>query len=152
MSNTITQDGIDLVKQFEGLRLKPYFCPAHVLTIGYGHTGPDVVPGMMISEARAEKLLCDDLSNAGYAVSRYVTTPINDNQFTALASFVFNLGAGALHGSTLLAKLNAGDFAGAADQFLRWDHANGVVLEGLTRRRVAERELFLKEPTDEASV
>lgn len=147
MARTINRDGLDLTKQAEGLRLATYLCPAHKLTIGYGHTGPDVKQGMTITEPQADALLATDLADAGEAVEKAVKTPLNDNQYAALCDFVFNLGAGAFLGSTLLRKLNAGDYAGAADEFPRWDkaHVDGEVktLPGLTRRRAAERALFL---------
>lgn len=147
MARAINQNGLDLTRQAEGLRLTAYLCPAHKLTIGYGHTGPDVKQGMTITEVQADSLLAADLANAGDTVARAVKVALNDNQYGALCDFVFNLGAGAFLGSTLLKKLNAGDYAGAADEFPRWDkaHVDGEVktLPGLTRRRAAERDLFL---------
>lgn len=143
-TNQITQEGIDLIKRFEEYRLTPYLCPAKVLTVGYGHTGLDIIKGVSITPEQAEGLLREDLEEAAGGVIDYVMEDINDNQFSALVSFVFNLGAGALHGSTLLRKLNDGDVNGAALEFLKWDHANGVELAGLLARRKAERELFLK--------
>ncbi|KIL99669.1 Lysozyme [Paramagnetospirillum magnetotacticum MS-1] len=143
MTRAINQAGLDLTKDSEGLRLKTYLCPAGRLTIGYGHTGPNVTDGMVIDEAKAEALLAADLAHAGEGVIKAVKASLNDNQYAALCDFVFNLGAGALAGSTLLKKLNAG----AADEFLKWDKAtvDGVkkALPGLTKRRAAERTLFL---------
>lgn len=147
MARMINQDGLDLTKQAEGLRLTAYLCPAHKLTIGYGHTGSDVKQGMTITEQQADALLAADLADAGEAVGKAVKVPLDDNQYAALCDFVFNLGSGALLGSTLLKKLNARDYPGAADEFPRWDkaHVDGEVktLPGLTRRRAAERTLFL---------
>jgi GH24 family phage-related lysozyme (muramidase) len=113
-----------------------------VWTIGYGHT-KTAEPGMVITEAQAEELLREDLAEFEEAVTEAVEVSINSNQFSALVSFCFNLGAGSLFQSTLLKLLNQGDFQGAADQFPRWDKAGGQALEGLTRRRKAERALFL---------
>jgi lysozyme len=146
VARAINQAGLDLTKVSEGERLKAYLCPAGRLTIGYGHTGPDVTEGMVIDEAKAEALLAADLAHAGEGVTRAVKVALNDNQYAALCDFVFNLGAGAFGGSTLLKKLNAGDYAGAAEEFLKWDKAtvNGVkkALPGLTKRRAAEKVLF----------
>jgi lysozyme len=137
--------GKDIIRQSEGLRLKAYLCPAGKLTIGYGHTGPDVKTGMTITEEDANTLLSRDLVAAEKAIGGAVSVTITDNQFSALVSFVFNLGAGNFCGSTLLKKLNANDVFGAADEFLRWNKVNGQVLAGLTRRREAERTLFLSD-------
>lgn len=137
--------GKDIIRQSEGLRLKAYLCPAGKLTIGYGHTGPDVKTGMTITEEDANTLLSQDLVAAEKAIGGAVSVTITDNQFSALVSFVFNLGAGNFCGSTLLKKLNANDVFGAADEFLRWNKVNGQVLAGLTRRREAERTLFLSD-------
>ncbi|MGR2678743.1 lysozyme [Chromobacterium haemolyticum] len=136
-------NGIKLIQQFEGLRLKAYQDAVGVWTIGYGHTGPDVTPGLVITQAQADALLARDLSRFESGVTRLVQVPLNQNQFDALVCFSFNLGLGALQGSTLLRLLNAGDYAGAAAQFPRWNKAGGKVLPGLTRRRVAEQALFL---------
>jgi len=137
--------GKDIIRQSEGLRLKAYLCPAGKLTIGYGHTGPDVKTGMTITEDEANALLSQDLIAAETAITGAVSVPITDNQFSALVSFVFNLGAGNFYSSTLLKKLNANDIFGAADEFPRWNKVNGQVLEGLTRRRQAEQALFLSD-------
>lgn len=137
----ISQSGIDLVKRFEGLRLKAYKCPAGVWTIGYGHTGV-IYESMVITEEQAEKFLRNDLAMAESAVLKYAKT-VTQCQKDALASFVFNLGSGNFAKSTLLKKLRAGDIQGAADEFLKWNKAGGKELEGLTKRRAAERALFL---------
>lgn len=140
------QAGIDLIKEFEGVRLTAYRDPVGVLTIGYGHTSaagyPDVEPGMTITAAEAESILRRDLQQYEAAVSNAVKVPLTANQFAALVSFTYNLGPGNLRSSTLLWKLNTGDYAGAAGEFPRWNKAGGKVLRGLTRRREAERALF----------
>lgn len=140
---TINTAGLDLIKTFEGCKLTAYLCPARVWTIGYGSTGPHVRKGLTITQAEADQLLRDDLARFEAAVSRLVSVPLNDNQFSALVSFAFNVGIGALEGSTLLRKLNARDLDGAAAQFERWNRADGRVVAGLTRRRQAERALFV---------
>jgi lysozyme len=140
---TYSDAGIALTKGFEGLRLTAYRDSAGVLTIGYGHTGPDVTEGMTIDEAEAEALLLADVQGAVNCVNRAVTATITQNQFDALVDFCFNVGCGALLNSTLLRKVNAADFAGAAAQFALWVHAGGEVLAGLVRRRKAEAEMFL---------
>jgi lysozyme len=139
---TINSEGVNLIKSFEGLELEAYLDAVDVWTIGYGHT-KTVEPGMIITEAKAEELLRQDLEEFEEAVTEAVEVSINSNQFSALVSFCFNLGAGSLFQSTLLKLLNQGDFQGAADQFPRWNKAGGQELEGLTRRRKAERALFL---------
>lgn len=144
MTRRINQEGLTLIKRFEGLKTKAYICPAGVLTIGYGSTGPHVKPGMVISEAEAERLLIKDLARFEAAVERLVKVPLTDGQFAALVSFTFNVGAGNLQKSTLLRKLNAKDYKGAADQFPAWNKAAGKVMNGLVKRRADERALFLK--------
>lgn len=139
----ISEKGVDLIKSFEGLKLKAYKDSVGVLTIGYGSTGPHVTVGMTITESQAETLLKKDLGRFEKGVNDLVTVPLNQNQFDALVSFSFNLGLGNLKSSTLLRKLNSLDFTGAANEFPRWDKAGGKVLKGLTRRRLAEKELFL---------
>lgn len=139
----ISQKGIDLVKSFEGLELKAYKDSVGVLTIGWGSTGSHVTAGMTITREQAEQLLKKDLERFEKGVSDLVKAPLNQNQFDALVSFSFNLGLGSLKSSTLLKKLNAKDYQGAANEILRWNRAGGKVLKGLTRRRIAERDLFL---------
>ena len=133
--------GINLIKEFEGIKLKSYRCPAGVLTIGYGHTG-DVYEDQIIDLCEAEEILRQDLEKFEDAVSDAVTVTLNQNQFDALVSFTYNVGAGAFRKSTLLKLLNQNKHAEAAEQFLRWNKACGMVLAGLTRRRLAEKELF----------
>jgi lysozyme len=138
----ISQSGIDLIKRFEGCKLKSYLCPAGVWTIGYGHTA-NVRKNQIITSEQASAMLMSDLLQFERAVNAMVAVPLKQGQFDALVSFAFNLGSGALAGSTLLRKLNSGDYKGAADEFLRWNKAGGKVLEGLSVRRRAERALFL---------
>jgi len=141
-SGKINRDGLRLLKAFEGLRLRAYQDSVGVWTIGYGTTS-GVRPGMVITEAQAEDLLKRDLNRFERAVNDLVTVPLTDDQFSALVTFAYNVGEGALADSTLLRLLNQGDYRGAADQLLRWDKAGGQALAGLTRRRRAERALFL---------
>jgi lysozyme len=141
-----SKSGLALTEQFEGLRLTAYQDSVGVWTIGYGHTGPDVYPGLTITQIEAETLLLKDVAIAAGSVNRLVTVPLDQNEFDALVDFVFNLGTGAFAGSTLLRDLNAGNFAGAAAQFQNWDHAGGKVLAGLLQRRLAEAKLFQSDP------
>lgn len=138
-----SQNGINLIKEFEGCRLTAYKCPAGVWTIGYGHTN-GVKSGQKISQQQAESFLAEDIKKFESGVNSAVSVSLNQNQFDALVSFSFNCGIGALKSSTLLKKLNAGDYNGASNELLRWNKANGKVLEGLKRRRNAEKALFDK--------
>lgn len=138
----ISNIGINLISEHEGCKLKAYRCQAGVLTIGVGHTGSDVVEGMTITQAQANELLRRDLSRFESGVDGAVRVPLTQNMFDALVSLSFNIGLGAFQKSTLLAKLNASDYMGAADQFLVWNRAGGSISKGLQRRRVAERKLF----------
>ena len=139
--------GIALIKQFEGCKLTAYQDSVGVWTIGYGWTQPvdgkPIRAGMTIKQETAERLLKTGLVSYESDVSRLVKVGMTQGQFDALVSFTYNLGARSLSTSTLLRKLNTGDYAGAADEFLRWNKAGGKVLNGLTRRREAERALFL---------
>jgi lysozyme len=124
------------------LQLTAYQDPVGVWTIGYGHTGADVQPGLTITQEQASDLLLQDVAGAVAAVNRLVTVPLTQNQFDALVDFTFNVGQGNLASSTLLRELNAGNTAGAAAQFLVWVYAKGVELPGLVTRRQAEAALF----------
>jgi len=139
--------GIALIKQFEGCKLTAYQDSVGVWTIGYGWTQPvdgkQIRAGMVIKQEEADRLLKTGLVSYENDVSRLVKVGLTQGQFDALVSFTYNLGARSLSTSTLLRKLNAGDYAGASDEFLRWNKAGGKVLNGLTRRREAERALFL---------
>ena len=141
----ISPAGIAAITSYEGQRLTAYPDPgtgSMPWTIGVGHTG-GVMPCDVITAEQSDAFLRADLGSAEAAVNRLVTVPISQDQFDALVSFVFNLGAGALHSSMLLRMLNAGDWPGAADQFLRWTMAAGRVLPGLVKRRISERTMFL---------
>lgn len=137
----ISETGLALIRQFEGLRLSAYRCPAGIPTIGYGTTA-GVKMGDTITKERAEELLREDVKRFEAQVLRLVKVPLTQGQFDALVSFVYNLGAGNLSNSTLLRLLNAGDYKGAAAQFDRWVYASGKRLSGLVKRRAAERALF----------
>jgi lysozyme len=134
-----------LTEQVEGLRLTAYQDSVGVWTIGYGHTGSDVRPGLTITQEQASALLQQDVAGAVAAVNRLVTVTLTQNQFDALVDFTFNEGQGNLASSTLLRELNAGNTAGAAAQFLVWVYAGGVQLPGLVKRRQAEAALFQSE-------
>jgi len=143
----LNQKGIDLVKHFEGCYLKAYKCPAGVWTIGYGHTS-GVKEGMEITKVEAEIMLINDLNKVAIMIEKFLPKTLNDNQFSALVSFAFNCGVGALESSTALKRIRQGDMEGAADALTLWNKAtvNGkkVVLKGLVRRREAEKQLFLE--------
>ena len=142
-----------LIREFEGLRLKAYLCPAGKLTIGYGHTGSDVFAGKVISVVEAEELLEHDVADFVPKVLALVHVPITQGMLDALVSFVYNLGATKLGSSTLLKRLNSGDFDGAAVQFLAWTKAmvkgKFVALPGLIKRRKAEMRVFLSRENEE---
>lgn len=137
----ISQQGIDLIKRWEGCRTNAYKCPAGVWTIGYGHT-KTAKPHMMISHLEAERLLKQDLINFETAVRNYVKVPITQGQFDALVSFTYNVGISAFCNSTLLKYVNQNKFNTAALQFGRWIYAGDKKLAGLVRRRRAEKKLF----------
>lgn len=139
----IGSKGLELIKQFEGLKLTSYLCPANVWTIGYGSTGPHVKEGMTITEQEAEDLLKEDINKFEECVNQAVEVDLTQEEFDALVSFSFNVGCVAFMGSTLLRLLNAGNKQAAAQQFPRWNKAAGKVLAGLTRRREAEKALYL---------
>ena len=153
-----SQEGLKLIKAFEGLHdlkqgpqgvyVEAYLDPVNVLTIGWGCT-EGVYEGMTITVAQAEEMLQKELGKFETAVANAVTVQINDNQFSALVCFSYNVGARALFESTLLKLLNQEKFQEAADQFPRWDKAGGQSLLGLSRRRRAERALFLSQPWEE---
>jgi len=139
-----TQEGIDLIKKFEGFRDNVYKDIAGFDTIGYGHLirkGENFPK--RISETEGESLLRRDLRMAEKSILRLIKVPLTDNQFDALCSFVFNLGAGALQRSTLRQKLNRGEYFSASNEFFKWCISNGVRVKGLLRRRKEERLLFI---------
>jgi lysozyme len=172
---TVCDAAVSLVKQYEGIpgfgdgsgTIRPYLDPVGIWTIGWGHAiesgghflrGNATLPEVKalypngITVAQAETLLQSDLMQAGAGVLASVSVALNDNQYGALTSFTFNLGLANLRASTLLTELNAGNIAGAADQFLRWCRANGAVLPGLLKRRTAERNLFLQPVSTSSAV
>jgi lysozyme len=134
-----SKSGLALTESFEGCRLQSYQDSKGVWTIGYGHTR-GVSEGMVISRAQAQASLRVDIDAAQSAVNRLVRVSLSQAEFDALVDFEFNTGH--LLGSTLLAKLNGADIAGAANEFERWDHCGGQVVAGLLRRRLAEAEEF----------
>jgi len=137
---------LDIIKRFEDLRLEAYLCPAGVWTIGWGHTA-GVRPGDSVTPQRAEELLEEDVAAVDDNLHKVIHVQLTEGQWDALVSLCFNLRGGALAlprlAPRLMAKIGSGDFAGAAEEFLDIDRANGQVLAGLARRRQAERELFL---------
>jgi len=130
-----------IIKEFEGLRLTSYLCPAGVWTIGYGHT-KGVKKGMKIDQTEADRLLDIDLIDVARAIRKFVKVDLNDNQAQSLVSFIFNVGSGAFSKSTLLKKINLKEFAFPSLEFDKWVYAKGKKLPGLVRRRKAERDLF----------
>jgi lysozyme len=141
------KDGKNLIKMYEGFSAFPYLCPAGVLTIGFGTTkinGNPVNSGHKVTVDEANVLLEQDLKRFEDSINFLVKVELTQTQFDALVSFVYNLGAENFKKSTLLKKINAKDFLGAAEEFSRWNKAKGKVLPGLTRRRTAEKELFLR--------
>lgn len=145
----ISQNGLNLIKEFEGFSSKPYLCPANIPTIGWGNTYyPDgkkvTMNDKSIDELKANEIL-EYVANKDFAsfINKVVKVELNQNQFDALVSFAYNVGNGSLQNSTLLKKLNSGDYKGASNEFLRWNKSGGKVLNGLTKRREKERALFL---------
>lgn len=136
-----SQAGINLIKQFESLRLEAYRCPAGIYTVGYGHTA-GVRRGDVIDERRAEQMLAEDLKKFEAVVNRECPG-VNQNQFDALVSFTFNLGETNLRKSTLLKCVKANpNNPNIRTEFLRWNKSKGEVLPGLIRRRKAEADLY----------
>ncbi|OTA17324.1 lysozyme [Xenorhabdus vietnamensis] len=141
----ISEIGINKLKSYESLRLKAYPDPAtgaEPWTIGYGHTR-GVKSGQVITAQQADAFLHQDLVPIYGAIQRLVKVPLTQGRFDALCSFIFNLGIGNFTHSTLLKKLNAGDYQGAAEEFLKWDRADGHALAGLRMRRESEQQTFL---------
>lgn len=139
----INAEGLTLIKQWEGLRLEAYKCSADVWTIGYGHTAT-AHEGMKITLEHAERLLLQDLDVFENAVSRSITVDLSDNQFAALVSWAYNVGAGAMQKSTLIRKLNAGDYAAVPGELARWNKVKGKASKGLSNRRAAEAGLWAR--------
>lgn len=145
----INKAALDLIKEFEGFRAEAYKDAVGVWTIGYGTTAMaevGIIPkaGMKITEAQAEGYLDAAVTKFSHNVTKVLTKPANENEFGAMVSLAYNIGPGAFSKSSVLRKFNADDKMGAADAFLLWNKAGGKVLNGLVRRRQAERDLFLK--------
>lgn len=143
-------NAINLIKEFEGFRNTPYYCPAHIVTCGYGSTHYEdgtkiLITDNQISEERAIKMLQHDLINSEQALIKLIKSDINQNQFDALIDFVYNLGVGSLSGSTLLKKVNANPSdVTIGIEFMKWVYADGKQLPGLIKRRDAEVKLYFK--------
>ena len=133
---------LELIKAFEGCKLRAYLCPAGVPTIGWGATGADVRLGMVWTQDQADNRLLTDVARFTRGVSQRIQVTTTDGQLGACISLAYNIGLGNFAMSTLLRLLNGGDFTGASAQFMRWDKAGGKRLAGLTRRRAAERACF----------
>jgi lysozyme len=138
---TPSKQARDIIADFEGCKLKAYLCPANVPTIGYGRTS-NVKMGDTCTQEQADAWLQEELDHFGSGVVEMIKVEVNQNQFDALVSFAYNVGLGALKGSTLLRLLNEGKHGECGEQFLRWNKAGGTVLAGLTRRRQAEKAMF----------
>ena len=145
----ISENGLKLIKKFEGLSLKPYLDAVNIPTIGFGNTFYENMKKVTLQDETITEERADSLfnflvtTNFVNVVNRLVIVDINQNQFDALVSFVYNLGSGNFEKSTLLKKVNQEDFIGASLEFEKWNRASGKVLSGLTKRRLAEKELFL---------
>ena len=137
----ISQEGLALIKRFEGCRLEAYKCSANVLTIGYGHTG-GVKETDTITQEEADELLEKDVLKFEEYVEDNVIVELDQSQFDALVAWTFNLGPGNLRESTMLKKLNDSDYASVPSEMKRWNKAGGKTLDGLIRRRNAEALLF----------
>lgn len=146
-AKTLSSYGTQLISSFEGLALIAYQCPANVWTIGSGTTvypsGQPVHQGDTCSLEQALAYKAYDLMRFSQLVNRVVNVPLTQNQFDSLVSLAYNIGPHAFEASTLLKKLNVGDYYAAAEQFLRWDKSKGQILKGLVKRRAAEKKLFL---------
>jgi lysozyme len=144
----LNREGYNLIKSFEGLRLKPYLCSAKVPTIGYGSTFYEnnkkvLMSDPPITKQRAEELLQISADRFARKVVNLVKKPITQNQLNALTSFAYNLGSGALASSTLLKKVNVNpNDVTIRNEFMRWNKANGIALKGLTNRRIKEADLY----------
>lgn len=136
------EKAIDLIKKYEGFSARPYKCPAGVLTIGYGRT-IDVRPYEITTEEAETVWLSKYVKTIADQILAVVKVELSNNQICALIDFVYNLGISNFKSSTLLRKINQGDFSAAANELLRWNKAGGIVLKGLENRRIAERMLFL---------
>lgn len=139
------KEGKNLIKMYEGFKAFAYLCPAGVWTVGFGTTrinGQPVNEHHKVTVTEANVLLESDLKQFEDSINALVKVDLTQNQFDALVSFVYNLGAENFKKSTLLKKINVGEFSEAAEEFLKWNKAKGKILPGLTRRREAEKSLF----------
>jgi len=144
----LSDNGIDLIVSFEGLKLAPYLDSAGYATIGIGHLirkGPILPTDQSITQAQAYAFFRQDAAGAVHAVNTFVTFTLTQNQFDALVSWTYNLGAGTLEHSTVLTLLNQGSYIEASHHMLLYNESGGRVIPGLVRRRAAEVELFLKQ-------
>jgi lysozyme len=135
--------GTKLIQSFEECRLVAYLDQRGRWTIGWGHTGPEVVEGLTCTQEQADAWFIEDTQTAVNAVNASLELMPTQNEFDALVSFTFNVGASAEEHSTLLRAFNTGNIPAAAAEFPKWDHINGVENAGLKRRRLAEQALFL---------
>ncbi len=145
MHRVTSNKGIELIKYFEGFKAEPYVCAGGYMTIGYGHKLLPSDRVKTLTEPRAEILLRKDLVRFERAVIKYITQPLSPDQFDALISFTYNLGAAALQRSSLRQKINYGEFEDAAKEFNKWVYAGGKRLSGLVRRRKIESQLFMNQ-------
>lgn len=144
--NMLNQLGIDLIKSFEGCKLKAYPDPAtggKPWTIGYGHTGSEVSQGLIWTQGQADNQLESDLHAICDRIHPFITVDLNDNQFSSLVSLAYNIGVGHFKSSTLLKLLNATHLDEASNEFSKWGNAGGHPMTGLMTRRLAEQKLFL---------
>ncbi len=142
----LSKEGIEVAHHFEGCKLEAYPDPGskdgNPWTIGYGHTGPEVVKGLVWTQFQADQAFIRDMAKFENQVSNMISVAVEQWQFDALVLFAYNVGCAALKSSTLLRKLNVGDYEGAANELRRWNKNDGKVMRGLTRRRAAEEALF----------
>lgn len=154
MTRPVNSAGQALIKEFEGCELVAYLCPANIWTIGWGHTSaagaPSVHAGLRITQALADEIFVRDLEPYARCVEQHVKVKLTDNQFAALVSFTYNVGQGAFRSSTLLKKLNAGDYDAVPAELKKWNKGGGKVLPGLVRRRAAEAALWLSDAPSKA--
>ena len=145
--HSLSNNGMSLLEQFEGLRLEAYLDSAGIATIGFGTIkypdGSKVKKGDKITKAQAKQYKLHDLKEFESTVNTSVKASLTQNQYDALVSLSYNIGSGAFKNSTLLKKLNSGDYKSAAEQFLAWNKAGGKKVQGLVNRREAEQKLFL---------
>ena len=141
--NPYIQRAAELIKKSEGLRLEAYKDVGGLLTIGYGHLLLKTEPFRRITQLEANALLEKDIEKADAVIQRYVKVPLKDTQRAAILSLIFNIGGGNFVKSTLLKKLNAGDYAAAAENFDKWVYVQSKIIPGLVKRRKEEKQIFL---------